>query len=421
MAFSFNTSLAGLNANSNALSVIGNNIANANTIGFRSGKATFMDVFSNAAGVRLNGSGNTRQIGNGVQTAAVHTNFSQGNINEATSPLHVAIQGDGFFAVKNTDGTAAYTRAGDFSINKNGFLVNPSGAQVQGYLAERGAIPDSAILTTLQIPIGETLPPQVTTEGTLRMNLDVDSLTGATFVSTMQVYDSRGTARKLDMNFERQADGTFLMNSELDGNPAQNSVNGAAATATPVVFDFDSNGDLITPTSLSIEPDQAFIPGASLPSIGLQLRQLNADGSPGAFNVTSFALPSTVSSTSQDGFPAGELGSAVVDAGGTIFGIFSNGQSRVIGRYAVATFNSNDGLQRTGGNMYAETLASGQATIGDPGSGGRGTIAGGHLEQSNVNITNEFVELIEAQRGFQANSRVISGLNQTFQEILQIL
>ncbi|NNF00707.1 MAG: flagellar hook-basal body complex protein, partial [Pyrinomonadaceae bacterium] len=260
MAFSFNTSLAGLNANSNALSVIGNNIANANTIGFRSGKITFMDVFSNAAGVRLNGSGNTRQIGNGVQTAAVHTNFSQGNINEATSPLHVAIQGDGFFPVQNTDGTAAYTRAGDFSVNKDGFLVNPSGAQVQGYLADRGQIPDSAVLTSLQIPIGETLPPQATTEGTLRMNLDVDSLTGATFVSTMQVYDTRGTARKLDMTFERQADGTFHMTSELDGNPALNAVNGNPADATPVVFDFDANGDLVGPTSLVIEPDQAFIP-----------------------------------------------------------------------------------------------------------------------------------------------------------------
>ncbi len=421
MSFSFNTSLSGLNANSNAINVVGNNIANANTIGFRSSFVTFQDVFSNSFSVRLNGGGNTRQIGNGVQTAAVHTDFGQGSLNESSSPLHVAIQGEGFFTIKNLDGTTGYTRAGNFTINRDGILVAPNGGQVQGYLAQNGSIPQGAILTSLKIPIGETLAPQTTTEGTVRMNLNSEAEDGAVFDSTFQVYDSRGRARTLNMNFVRQTDGTFQMTATLDGNAAETDSNGGGATATPVTFDFDSNGVLTTPTSLSIIPDQAQLDGATLPSININLRQTNPDGSLGDYNITSYSLPSAVGSVSQDGFPAGELNGASVDPNGLIFGIFSNGQSRTIAQYAVANFNSTDGLQRLGDNMYGETLSSGQATIGAPGTGGRGIVAGGFLEQSNVNITNEFVELIEAQRGFQANSRVISGLNQTFQEILQIL
>jgi len=421
MTLSFNTPLSGLNAASNSINVVGNNIANANTIGFRSGSITFLDVFSNVGGVRLNGGGNTRQIGDGVQTGAIYTNFSQGNLNESFSPLHAAVQGDGFFAVKETDGTAAFTRAGDFTVNKNGFLVTPNGAEVQGYGAQNGAIPQDAVLTSVKIPIGQTTQPQVTTNGTQRMNLDSDALLGATFNSTMQVFDTKGSPRNLDMTFVRQANGDYNMTATLDGNAATTSENGAALSATPVAFSFDSNGGLTNPTSLSIVPDQSQLNGASLPSIDINLRTTNPDGSPGDFNITGFSRPSAIASIAQDGFPAGELKSAALDPSGLVFGVFSNGQSRIIGQYAIAKFNSNEGLQRVGNNLYRETIASGQATIGVPGTGGRGTIAGGFLEQSNVNITNEFVELIQAQRSFQANSRVISGLNQTFQEILQIL
>jgi flagellar hook protein FlgE len=421
MSFSFNTALSGLNASSNALNVVGNNIANANTIGFRSGSVTFADVFANRYGVRLNGAGNSLQIGNGVQVGAIHTNFEQGNLNESGSPLHAAIQGNGFFVVKNSDGTSGYTRAGDFTVNNQGFLVASNGGQVQGYQAQNGTIPTGTPLTALQIPIGQTLAPQVTTNATFRMNLNSSAATGSDFHATMQVYDSLGTARTLDMTFARQADGSFQMTGTLDGHAVQTSVDGAAASATPVSFTFDSNGNLTSPNTLSIVPDQTQLGGAVLPSINVNLRETNADGTPGAFNVTSFASPSAVAATTQDGYAPGELNGAAVDPNGNIYGIFSNGQSRIVGQYALATFNSAEGLGRLGGNMFGETIGSGQATIGAPGAGGRGLIAGGYVEGSNVNITNEFVDLIEAQRGFQANSRVITSLNQTFQDLLQIV
>ncbi len=422
MTFSFNTALSGLNASSNALNVVGNNIANANTIGFRSSSATFADVFANQYGARLNGAGNSLQIGNGVRIGAIHTNFEQGSLNESGSPLHAAIQGTGFFVIRNNDGSAGYTRAGDFTVNNQGFLVASNGGQVQGYQAQNGVIPPGAPLTALQIPIGQTLPPQVTSTGTFRMNLNSSSATGAQFHAPMQVFDSLGAQHTLDLTFTRQADGSFQMTGTLDGNnPVQTSVDGGAASATPVSFTFDSNGQLTTPTTLSIIPDQTQLGGAVLPSIDIVLRETNADGTPGAFNITSFANISAIAATTQNGYSPGELNGAGIDQNGNIYGIYSNGESRILGQYALANFSSNEGLGRIGGNMFAETIGSGQPTIGAPGSGGRGLLTGGYVEASNVNITNEFIGLIEAQRGFQANSRVITTLNQTFQDLLQVI
>ncbi|MCC6326924.1 MAG: flagellar hook protein FlgE [Acidobacteria bacterium] len=421
MSFSFNAALSGLNASSNALNVVGNNIANANTIGFKSSSITFADVFASRFGARLNGAGNSMQIGNGVQTAAIHTNFLQGNLNESGSPLHAAIQGNGYFVVNNADGTRGYTRAGDFTVNNTGYLVASNGGQVMGYQAQNGAIPAGAQLSSLQFPIGQTLAPQGTTEATFRLNLDAQSATGAVHHVPMTVRDSLGAERTLDMTFTRQADGSFQMTATLDGAAAQLNANGSGPSGSPVSFTFDSNGVLTSPTSLEVVPDQTQLGTAVLPSITINLNDVNADGTPGAPKITSYAAKSEHSAVIADGYGSGTLEGAAVDQNGNIFGVFSNGQTRILGQYALATFNAEEGLGRQGGNMFGETIGSGQATIGSPGAGGRGLIAGGYVEASNVNITNEFVDLIQAQRGFQANSRVITTLNQTFQDLLQIV
>ena len=422
MSFSFNTALSGLNANSNALNVVGNNIANANTIGFRSGAITFMDVFANRYGARLNGAGNALAVGDGVQTGAIHTDFSQGNLNESTSPLHAAIQGNGFFVVKNADGTSGYTRAGDFTVNNHGFLVSNTGGQVQGYQAVNGAIPVGSGISSLKLPIGQILAPKTTTEATLRFNLDTRAATDSVYHVPLAVYDSLGAKHNVDMAFTKQADGSFLMQATVDNNAAKVSADGGGAVATPVKFTFDSAGNMTAPaTSLSIVPDQTKLGTAVLPSVAIKIRETNADGTPGAFNITSYARDSAVAATAQDGYSAGDLNGAAIDSDGNIFGQYSNGQSRIVGQYALASFNSNESLGRQGGNMFSETTASGQPTIGVANSGGRGAVLGGYVEQSNVNITNEFVDLIEAQRGFQSNSRVITTLNQTFQDLLQII
>lgn len=421
MSFSFSTALSGLNANSNALGVAGNNIANANTIGFRSSSITFADVFANSQGVRLNGAGSTVQVGNGVRTAAIHTNFAQGNLSESGSPLHAAIQGNGFFAVRDQRGTLAYTRAGDFTLNNRGDLLTTGGQQVQGYAAVNGEIPQGAALVPLRLPLGETLPPRQSSDATFRMNLDAAAETGATFHSTMQVYDSRGESHTLDLTFVKQADNTYQVTAAINGDAAQLNADNAGASQNPVTFAFDASGALTSPASLSIVPNQTQLGGATLAAVNINLRQTNADGTPGASNITNYARPSAVTATMQDGYPAGEMDGVSIDEGGKIYAVFNNGQTRVVGQYAVATFNSPEGLNRLGGNLFGETYGSGQPTIGAPGTGGRGGIIGGTLEQSNVNITSEFIDLIEAQRGFQANSRVITTLNQTVQDLLQII
>lgn len=421
MPFSFSTALSGLNASSAAIGVTGNNISNANTVAFKSGTVSFQDIFADSRGMRLNGAGAPVQVGNGVAVAAVHTNFTQGNLNNSGSSTTAAIQGSGFFVVRNAQGELNYTRAGDFTLDSQGRLVTPGGHHLQGYAAVAGSVPPGASLASLEVPIGQTMQPVVTTEAAMRMNLDRSAGTGATFHANMQVYDTTGSAHTLDLVYVKQADGTYQMNATLDGNAAQTSVDGAAAASGPVTFTFDSSGQLVSPATLQVIPDQTQLNGSSLPSIDVSLYQQNADGSVGAPILTNFASQSAVSATTQDGFGAGILSGVSINQDGIIFAVFNNGQTQAIGQLALATFNAQDALSHVGGNLFGDNIASGQPSIGAPNAGGRGAVVGGMLEQSNVDITSEFVDLIVAQRGFQANSRVISTINQTMQDLLQTI
>jgi len=416
MPFSFSTALSGLRASSNSLGVTGNNIANANTTAFKSGSITFADIFTNSLGVRLNGSGGAMQIGSGVATAAIPTNFSQGNLVDNSSATAASIQGPGFFVVKNAQGGQIYTRAGDFSINKNGFLVTPSGSEVQGYSAVNGSIPAGAALGSIRLPIGEITAPVVTSQVSVKMNLNSAELAGAVFHSPIEVFDSKGVSHTLDLTFSKQADGSYAITGSLDGNAA--TINTGAA---PSALVFDANGVLTGPATLSVVPDQTQLGGASLPSINVNLFQTNPDGSQGPANITNFAAPSAVASIQQDGYAAGSLTGLSVSPNhdGVVFAVFSNGQVRPVAQLAVASFNSQDGLSHLGGNAFGETPASGQPSIGVPGSGGRGEVIGGVLEQSNVDIASEFTDLIVAQRSFQANSKVITTISQTLQDLIQ--
>lgn len=408
MPLSFSTALSGLRASASSLDVTGNNIANANTVAFKSASISFADVFADAS--------SSRQIGNGVRITATPTNFQQGSINDTGTSTNAAIQGNGFFVVADSNNTF-YTRAGDFSVDRNGFMVNPSGARVQGYLAQNGVIPPDALVTDLQVPVGEMLPPVTTSEITFRMNLSTTDAVGAQFHTPARVYDSKGTEHSLDLVFTKQANGSYVVNATLDGNAAQ--ANGGASV--PVTF--DANGLLTAPANLTITPNQAQLGGASLPAIEVMLRRTNPDGSPGEPNITNFASPSAVDSTAQDGYGAGTLTEVMYsdERDGVIYSVFSNGQIRQLGQLAIATFNAPTLLRRVGGNGYSETIESGQASLGRASVGGRGDVVGGSLEQSNVDIATQFTDLIVAQRSYQANSRVITTINQTLQDLLQTI
>ena len=422
MGFSFSTALSGLNAASETISVSGNNIANANTVGFKSSSVSFADIFTNSSGIRLNGAGTALQFGKGVRLAATPTNFAQGTLNLTDTATNAAIEGNGFFVVADPLGAQYYTRAGDFALDRSGNIVSPSGHNVQGYAAVNGVIPSGASLTSLNVPIGETAAPVITSEATLRMNLNSKDAVASDFHALVNVYDSKGAAHKMDLVFTKQANGSYLMQAQVDGAAANTSVNGGAASAAPVAVTFDANGLLTAPTSLAVVAPAAVLNGATLPSVAINLSQPAPPVGSGLANITNYASPSSVASTSQDGFAAGELVGLAQspDQNGGLYAVFSNGQRRLLGQMSIATFNSQSSLRRLGNNLYGETVASGQPSIGVPGSGGRGTIVGASLEQSNVDIATEFTNLIVAQRGFQANSRVITTISQTLQDLLQI-
>ncbi|MEJ7617233.1 MAG: flagellar hook-basal body complex protein [Pyrinomonadaceae bacterium] len=325
MPLSFSTPLSGLRASTNSLDVAGNNIANANTVAFKSSTINFADVYADASG--------SRQIGDGVQTVDTPTNFQQGTLNDTATSTHAGLQGQGFFVVTDSANNIAFTRAGDFTVDKNGLLVNPSGARVQGFAAVNGVVPPDALLTTIQVPVGEMLPPVTTTQATFRLNLSSADAAGAEFHAPVRVNDSKGAARSLDLVFAKQTDGSYNLTATLDGVAAQ--VNGGATA--PVTF--EANGQLTAPTALAITPDQTTLGGASLPSIEINLRRTNPDGSPGNPNITNFAALSAVDSAEQDGSAAGTLASLTysADRTGLIYSVFSNGQRRPLAQLAVGT------------------------------------------------------------------------------------
>jgi flagellar hook protein FlgE len=408
MSLSFSTALSGLKASSDALGVTGNNIANSNTVGYKSQSISFAALFFGV--LSNNGANLPLQIGNGVSTSQISKDFSQGSVSSSTSATHLAIEGNGYFVVKDAAGQQSYTRAGNFTLDKNGFLVTPSGERVQGYSAVNGVISPSAALTDLQIPIGTTLAPQTTANVTLNANLNANDPVGTQFNTSVQVYDSLGVAHTLNLTYTKTANLSYTVTADLDGNAAML----ASGTVT-----FDSNGKLTMPAApagLMITPDQTKLNGATLPSINVNLYA--PDGTP---NITNFAAVSGVSSSNQDGFAAGTINGLATDSKGLLIATFSNGQTKPLGQIALATFNSQDGLKSVNNNLYTETISSGPPSIGLSGTAGRGAIVGNALEQSNVDIATEFTNLIVAQRSFQANSRVITTFNQTLQDLLQII
>lgn len=411
MSYPFSTALAGLRASSDYLGVVGNNIANANTLAYKTNTISFSDIFYNSLSGPSNSAGQSLSIGNGVMTAGIGRDFSQGNLSASTAPTDMGIAGNGYFVMRDpSTGIQSYTRAGNFVVDRNGFLLAPSGQQLQGYAAVNGVVPSDAPLTSLQLPLGQTLPPKTTTDATLQVNLNAADPVGTQFNASVQVYDSLGVAHTMDVVYTKTSDLNYSVSASLDGN---------AATIAPAALVFDTNGKLTTPAApapLVITPDQTKLNGASLPTISVDLYK--PDGTP---TISNFAATSAVSATTQDGYSAAIISGLSIDKTGVLTAVFNNGQSRPIGQVALALFNSQDGLKNLGGNLLAETTSSGPASIGRPSAGGRGDVIGSTLEQSNVDIATEFTNLITAQRSFQANSRVITTINQTLQDLLQIV
>jgi len=407
----FSIPLSGLTAESTALSAIANNLSNQNTTGFKSTTVLFSDLFYQTLGTT--GAGNPIQVGAGTEVGSMPCLFTQGNVSSTGVPTDVAIQGDGFFAVQDANGVVSYTRAGDFS-ELNNYLVTSNGQQVLGYQAVNGVISSGASLGPLQLGAGTISPPTATTNVELTTNLNADANVGDTFSSPpLTVYDSLGAGHPLTFTFTNTGAGAWNYSITIPaadvgqtGNPVQ--VGSGSLT-------FDNNGNLTAPaqdvTGISVKN---LADGASNLDFTWQLYNS------GAGVVTQVASASSVSAMNQNGTNSGTLQDFSIGSDGTITGSFSNGKTQTLGQIALATFANNEGLQLQGNTDYRPTPASGQAVIGIPGTGGRGTVSGSALEASNVDIATQFANLIVAQRGFEADAKAVTTFDQITQDTIAL-
>jgi len=415
---SFSAGLSGLNANSTYLSVIGNNLANINTVGFKTSAVSFADLVSQTVGGT---SVNPAQVGLGVVTGAISPVFAQGSIENSREATNVAIQGAGFFAVRN-GAQVGYTRAGNFSFDDAGVLITPDGWRVQGYTGRdpvTGNILPAVAPTDITIPPGVLRAPTATTNVRAQVNLDPNVLidpANPEFTTSIQMYDALGSPHVLTVDFNRTAAGTWTYTVTVPQVDVTGTV-GAPVTLTTGGLTFNGAGVLTAPaTDITIPPPATWANGATPNAITWDV--VPAVGASPI--LTSFASPSATSSIIQNGSAAGQVDSVVINNVGEIVATFGAGQTVVVGQLAMANFNNPKGLLKMGSNRYSESAASGIANIGVAATGGRGSIIGSALESSNVDIATEFTQMILAQRGYQANSRSITTADEILVETLQM-
>ena len=413
---SFQQGISGLNATSKNLAVIGNNIANANTIGAKSSRAEFSDMYSSAIGA-------SKQAGVGVAVAAVAQNFSQGSVTATSNPLDLAISGSGFFQVKTTDASVNYSRDGQFKLDRNGFIVNNQGNKLMGYAADAAGVVQPGQARELKLN-ASAIEPQATSTISMQANLDsrgsitmpsgggIDFTDTGTFNSATSVNSVDGNGKDVVVTF-------YFQKTDAEAWDIYATANGAAVGGEPPVrvtqLSFPPTG--AAPTG--VDPNFTFdIPaGAVVNGVGtLPINGVGLDLS--AF--TQFAAPFGLTQLDQDGYGAGALTGLVVEQSGLVRANYSNGRSRDVGQIELATFANLNGLRPLGGNEWARTLDSGEAVLGIPGSGNLGKLQTSALEDSNVDLTSELVAMMVSQRVYQANAQTIKTQDQVLQTLVNM-
>jgi flagellar hook protein FlgE len=425
MLTSLYAAVSGLNANGTSLSVIGDNIANLNTGGFKASKVTFGDV--------LAGVDSSLQVGRGVLVSSVSPLFTQGSFESTANALDLTIDGDGFFVVGEGD-ARYYSRAGQFNLDKDGNIVNPDGLILQGYLADAAGNITGEI-GNLNVATSQS-PPNLTSNVETAVNLDArtgvtvnpftldgngdgtsDDPANFNFSTTITVYDSQGGDHEVALYFEKTADNAWTVHyvhkDPADPNllveaGSQDLTFGTDGSLTDdksgKAIDFDFGASVTTPQSITFNYGTGT--GEATPGTGFD----------GATQVSSdFA----VMNLSQDGYSAGSLKNLTIE-NGALTGVFTNGQTRALGQVALARFVAPTGLKKLGRNLYAASSDSGQPLVGMAGTSGLGRVLSNMLELSNVDLAEEFVKMISAQRGFQANSRIITTTDELMQELVNL-
>jgi len=411
---SFATPLSGLTASTDALDIIGNNLANLNTTGYKDSSVSFYDLLSQSIG------GGAVQIGGGVSATHSSRVFNQGSIQQTGGAFDAAIQGNGFFVLQDTGGNVLYTRAGNFQLDAQGNLVTGNGQFVQGWSSINGAINTSGPIGKITVPTNALQAPSPTSQFTLTGNLESDAVVGAsdgTFSAPIQVVDSLGSIHTLTVTFTKTAANSWNYEVDIPGADLSSGTTGTPSKLVNGTISFDSNGNMTSPAA----PGQVAIAITGLSDgatdMNINWNLYDSNGSP---TFTQFAQQSALSGSSQDGKAAAQVTQVSLSNGGSIFVHYSDGSQQVIGQLAVASISNPDSLVSVGDSNFEVGADTATPVVGMPGSGNRGTIQGGALESSTVDIATEFTNLIVYQRSYEANSKVISTMDQLTQDLLNI-
>lgn len=399
---SFSIALSGLQANTVSLNTIGNNLANLNTTAYKNQGTTFEDLFYQQIGT--SGSNNPLQVGVGTRVSGTATDFTQGTMLPTGQSTDMALSGNGFFVVQQ-DGMQFLTRAGNFQLSQSGSLTTVDGANVMGYPAQNGVVNGNASLVPMVLPVGVTQAAQATQNISITANLNAGATTGTQFTTPLTAYDSLGKSHALTVTYTKTGLNTWDYSVVMPAGDATGVPVNNTGTLT-----FDSNGNLTSPTG---NITGITFPGLTNGASDLSFNwNLTSGGTP---TITQTTAASTTGAALQDGYAAGNYQGFTVDSSGVVTAKFDNGHTQVVGQVAVANVTNTQGLVMMGHNNFSTTSASGAAVIGVAGTGGRGTIEDSTLEQSNVDISTEFANLIVAQRSFEANSKTVT----TFDAVTQ--
>ena len=431
MLYASSIALSGLNAMSDAIDIVGNNLSNLNTTGYKDTVANFRDVMAQSGGSAEN------QIGLGTASPLNSRVFSQGTISSTQGQFDAALNGNGFFVVKDSTGANLFTRDGSFQQDANGYLVTSTGEYVQGWSTDSGALSTNGPIGNIQVPVGQSLPPQATSTLSLSGNLNGSAISGssaATMAYTMQTVDSLGNYVPVTFTFTKDpttsgqwdysVSSPNLTVSINDPNAITTTSNGVPTTTYPIQFDANGNMTMpkVTDAPISVTlkgtgANGALADGAQ--PIDFNWSLYKSDGTP---TFTQYSESSAISGNSQNGRQAAQLLSVSLANGGQIVANYSNGApQQVVGQLAVAGIRNPESLVDVGNNNFTMAADTAPPAIGTGGSGGRGTIQGSALEASTVDVASEFSKLLVYQRSYQANSRVVTVADQLSQDALNLI
>ncbi|MGA3257532.1 MAG: flagellar hook protein FlgE [Bryobacteraceae bacterium] len=409
MSAAFSIALSALQANSTAIDVVGNNLANLNTTGYKDTNVDFETLMAQSLGVGQN----SAQVGMGVGSVGTTTDYTQGTITTTSGPMDAAIQGDGFFVVQNAAGQTLYTRDGSFQVNAAGNVETATGENVQGWPAVNGVVNANGAVGNLTVPLGTTVPAVATANMGVTVNLNAQSAVGATFSAPVQVYDSLGTAHTLSVNFTETAANAWSYTVTI---PAADLATGGTPQVGSGTLAFNSSGVLTSPTTAQTVAITGLADGAAAMNINWNLN--NSAGTP---TITQYAEASGVGGTTQDGAAAGQITDVSLENGGLLVANYSNGQQTTVGQLALASIPNPESLTSVGDNCLQASASTGAISVGAANSAGRGQVLAGSLESSTVDMATEFTKLLTYERGYQAASRVITTSDQLLQDTMNLI